>query len=513
MKRNPLTPDQFGDLSDFVRCATGLYFDASKKFILNISVNERMQVLSMEEPAMYIEILKSKSSELEELITLLSVPETYFFRDKKQFEALRDKILPHLIAQKNTLGPGRPKIKILSCGCSSGEEPYSIAIAILQTGFIYQADIEIIAFDISKKSVEKARRAEYTKNSFREEDTGFLDTYFDVKGDRFILQDRVRELVQFYQINIFDKGEMGLIFKDVDIIFFRNVYIYFTREDVQSAINIVAKKLSSEGYLFLGFSESLFEVDKRFEVEEINNAYVWRRKGKARNKVSFKEFFPQPYLGTPAIASTSLRSQSSGQSVGTDTADKKRAERKEKISAKSLPAGRHGLPPGQAGALTESHYEDALSYAMIKMYDKAEGAFKEQLKIMPGHAGSLLGLARIYADSGQDDLAISTCRRAIAIDNLLSESYFILGLVFYKRKEFREAVSNFKKAVYSDEGHFTAQFYLGQTYLEMGERGKANRQFRVTLEVIEKLGPDALSQEVSGCSGSYIMSLCIDNIR
>jgi len=166
-----LTTDQLITFCDFIREFSGLNFNDTNWLGLKISLKERMADQAIDCPEEYLTRLKTDSLEQDELVSLITVSETYFFRDKGQFEALRDKILPELVAKKSKQQPGRPSIKIVSCGCSIGAEPYSIAIVVLQSGLTSRADFEIIAFDINKKIIEQAKQATYGLYTFREKDT------------------------------------------------------------------------------------------------------------------------------------------------------------------------------------------------------------------------------------------------------------------------------------------------------------------------------------------------------
>jgi len=260
--------------------------------------------------------------------------------------------------------------------------------------------------------------------------------------------------------------------RSADVVFFRNVYIYFDRATALRAFKIVSKALVKTGYLFLGFSEWLQE-ETGFEPENVGNGFVWRHKESASHKEHSAKI-TEPPRGF--------------------------------ICAKPKKARRLKFLPGEA------HYENAIGYLQIKDLDGAEVEFKKQLEVIPGHVASLTGLAQVYADINKSELALLTANKVIEEDNLSADAYFIIGLVYFQQGKLEEAMTYFKKAVYCEATHFSAQCYVAMVYKEMKRNEEANRQFRVTIGVINSLGEEGLSQEFVGLSGNYILSICMDSM-
>jgi len=456
--------------SDFIREKTGLTFDKSNWYALKVSVGERMSAKSVDQPLEYFMQIKDDLKECEELISLLTVSETYFFRDRRQFEVLREHVLPEMIERKKKT-QGRPKIKIASCGCSLGAEPYSIAIAIDQGGF-QEADFEIIACDINKKSIEFAREAIYSDHYFREPETD-ISGYFERQGKKIFLKDSIKEKVRFYCANLMDLSASSFNLQDADIIFFRNVLIYFNEDTVIKTIQVFEKALDKNGYLFLGPFETLMRRETSFIFNEIGQALVWRLK-EASVPVKERVSLPPPNIVMDAPPPA--------------------------VFVDKVIKG------------DESHYEKAAGYFHIKRNQIAEKEFQEQLKITPDHVPSLVGLAFLYADVGDSVLALEYCQKALKVDNLIADAYFIQGLVLFQMKDFEEALKLFKKTVYCDDKHFVAQYFLALTYKEFNRPQQANHQFRVAIHAIDDLGKDGLTRELAGHCGNYILSLCLDNV-
>ena len=474
------------DFSDFIREWNGMDFDKTNAYILRVALRERMHALNIKDYPSYLDRIKLDLEERLDLTTLLSVPETYFFRDRRQFEALRDKILPEMIDRKRQQGIASPSIRILSAGCSIGAEPYSIAVAVDQSGLRSKAQIEIVAFDINKQSLEIASQGIYNKHAFREPETDFLNAYFDKKGSNFALKDTIKRMVNFYSVNLFDSMSFDKKFCEFDVVFLRNVLIYFSEEGIQKILHVFEKRMNPEGYLFLGFSESLLRRKTGFKMVEFGKAFAWKLNGAqefrkdpvVRNKLTHKEY---RFCNFEKLQESKARIASK----------ESLAQRKTKESIE--------------------HYQNALGYMKLKHLEKAEEEFQAQLNKNPKHVPSLVGLATIYSDQELDSKARETSMEALKINNLAVEPYMILGALDLKNHNYVSAENCFKKVIYCDAQHFVGHFYLGLVYKEQRKPKAANREFIAAMESIEALGEEGLTREVSGYSANYILNLCVDS--
>ena len=183
-------------ISDFLREETGISFDRDNWLGLKVAVRDRMRIHSTDDPIVYFDRLKGSTLEQEEFISLVVIPETYFYRDRRQFETLQKHVLPEIIARKRTPLVTKPKIKIVSCGCSFGAEPYSIAIALCEAGLFNKADIEIMAIDINHKAIEFAQKAIFSKWFIREPKID-ISKYFDFQGNSFILNENIKNKTMY----------------------------------------------------------------------------------------------------------------------------------------------------------------------------------------------------------------------------------------------------------------------------------------------------------------------------
>ena len=262
-------------LGDLIQERFGLTFDGVRQEILASRLQPRMRELRLESPRAYYEYLRfhpQRDTEFDRLPALVTNNETYFFRETRQFEVLVDHVLP----ARRARAPSRP-LRVLSAGCSSGEEPYSLAIALHNAGLPSAGKSwEIDACDLNPERIARAREAIYDETSLRACDPETRRQYFTAEGHRFRLKDRYRAGLRFFQSNLLapaftlDRGAY-------DVILCRNLLIYFCDSAFESLIGLFARSLVPGGYLFLGHSESLFDRTTEFVPAVVGGSVVYRK--------------------------------------------------------------------------------------------------------------------------------------------------------------------------------------------------------------------------------------------
>jgi len=260
----------------------GIRMRAGKKILVANRLRRRLVALKLASYEQYYRYLNSPEQALEEIpnfIGAISTNETYFYRGENQFAALREQVLPRLLAS-----PSRRdrRLWIWSAGSSSGEEPYTIymvaqeALRALHSG----AGVSIVATDISREMIAAARRGEYQGRSLRAIPPRHLQDYFDeLGGGRYRVQERVKEHVQFQVHNLLRDEPPG---RGFDLIFCRNVLIYFDRPTQTRLVDEkFAPALAANGYLFIGNSESLLGGSRRFKYAQLCRCPIYRLQGAA----------------------------------------------------------------------------------------------------------------------------------------------------------------------------------------------------------------------------------------
>lgn len=253
---------------------TGMTFGESKRYYIDRRVGERMAATGLRDFADYFARLRSEPAELEAVTNAFTINETYFYREEHQLRALTRSMLPEIAAGK---GPG-DRIRIWSSPCSTGEEPYSIAIWLLEQWSLVDAyNVEIIGSDIDTKALADAKAGLYGERALSRLPKDVVDLYFEPPqmGEREIIQD-LRESVLFTPVNLIDRTTMAGA-GEFEIIFCRNVLIYFDDAARRTAAEHLYSALRPGGFLCLGHTESMARIDDRFAVRRFPDAVVYQR--------------------------------------------------------------------------------------------------------------------------------------------------------------------------------------------------------------------------------------------
>lgn len=272
-----MSDDEFLLLRDCIYAHCGIYFDQDSKYILEKRLSPRLTDLNLSTFYDYYHFLKynrSKEQELMDIMDILTTNETYFFRESFQLKSFTDEIIPELI--KSKAARGNRSLRIWSAGCSTGEEPYTIAMLLSTIPELSGWKIEIIGTDISQKVLQQARRAVYGKSSFRATEESDLQRFFHLQDEGYKVNDSIREMVTISHLNLFDTNRMTMLGK-IDLIFCRNVIIYFDQAAKKRVIDSFHSVLYDGGFLLLGHSESLMNVTTRFTLRHFKNDMIYQK--------------------------------------------------------------------------------------------------------------------------------------------------------------------------------------------------------------------------------------------
>lgn len=273
--RPRLLPDEFRMLRDLIYEYAGLRFEEDAVFLFERRLGERVEALKLGAYGAYYKYLRFNSlgeAELEEAVERLTTKETYFFRQEYQLRAFRDELLPR-IAKANK---DHRRLSVWSAGCATGEEAYTIGILIHQCGLFKDWEVRVIGSDISKQCVAHARRGIYRSASFRATSAELRAKYFRDGPDGTRVIDEVKKLCHFGQLNLLEPSRAGLVGR-VDVVFCRNVLIYFDVQSRRRVIDALYERLLPGGYLLLGHSESLLNVTTAFELVHLREDLVYRK--------------------------------------------------------------------------------------------------------------------------------------------------------------------------------------------------------------------------------------------
>lgn len=278
MKESPprLDEETFRLLGDLVHDYCGITFQREMSFLLERRLRDRLAVLglhSFRDYYRYLRFDENRQRELEIAAERLTTNETYFFREKAQLRAFREDVLPALARTRAR----QRRLRVWSAGCSTGEEAYTVAILILESGLFEGWRIDVFGTDISRAALARARKGEYGRHALRETEDEDRARFFERVGEeRWRIVDRVRRIVSFGHLNLADPRTFALV-GAVDVIFCRNVIIYFSAEVKRRLIGRFFDHLAPGGYLLLGHSESLLNLSTEFELVHLEYDLVYRR--------------------------------------------------------------------------------------------------------------------------------------------------------------------------------------------------------------------------------------------
>ncbi|MBK1988792.1 methyltransferase domain-containing protein [Sphaerospermopsis aphanizomenoides BCCUSP55] len=363
----------------------------------------------------YLQILQKSKQELDELVELLVVPETWFFRDHQIYTAI-NKYLRYQRLHKSSYG----KIRLLSVPCSTGEEPYSLAMTLLDLGLLPN-QFHIDGVDISQQALSKAKKAIYSRNSFRSNDLKFQKRYFISTEQGYQLSENVKKTVTFTQANLLDANLLSNRI-NYDIIFCRNVLIYFDIPAREKALKNLHRLLKNQGLLLVGASETGELANLGLEIIRLHGVFVGQkqRENPATNK--------NP-KNPPANSSEYVIS-----------------------------------PPQVLGDSYQIHQPQTPTIP-------EKGRIIQQL---PTIQKSQLDSIRNLADQGKLKAAISQCQNYIYQNSTSAEAYLLLGEIYQAQGVELAAEECFQKAVYLDPKNSQALIHLALLKEQQGDREKAN---------------------------------------
>ncbi len=269
---NPVLPDiVFKQIRDFIYEKCGIYISDAKKYLVEKKLITRLQQKNLNTFEDYLSVLKysSNGDELSKLYDAITTNETYFFREPQQLAVCVDMVIPQVIELKKSRD-----IRIWSAACSTGEEAYTLVMMLLEKKGCTR--IDIVGSDISNEVLESAKKAVYGSYSMRNVTEPFLKKYFRSNGWTHELDASVKSLVRFMNINLMDPGKMRTL-QAMDVIFCRNVLIYFDDKAKQRAVSLLYDSLRPGGFLFIGSSESLHNVTRAFKPVIFNKVVAYQR--------------------------------------------------------------------------------------------------------------------------------------------------------------------------------------------------------------------------------------------
>jgi len=451
---SPLTADEFKLFRDLLAETSGLHFDEPRTRFLELALLERLEHRGYESYREYYHFLKFHPEgrlELRELFDLVTIGETYFFRNKPQFDVLMRSVLPDLLRRKS--GSTDRCIRVWSAGCSGGDEAYSIAIAFKETvPFRGEFRISILGTDINRKGLACAREAVYGEKSIGSLPREYIDRYFKVRDATYVLNADLKDSARFEYHNLARDPFIHEGMQNIDILFCRNVTIYFDPETTRQVIGNFYNCLAPEGYLFLGHTETLWQIPHRFERIDFPQTFIYRK-----GTGSASEDMAIPFMAVPSVDG------------------EMRVFPGETVPRKAVSIRKGG--PGPREKSEPSHRTPKPA----ALHGKGEAAIARDQNIRAS-----LDRATALANEAKYGDAADLLSAIVGEDNLNAEAYHLLGVLCYKNGDLAEAVIHFRKAIYVSPESVLAYFNLGNINLCQRRWSEAARQFRNAIRILEK---------------------------
>jgi len=270
-----MTEEEFRLLRDHIHRHCGIWFREDLRYLLERRLAPRLQAHGLESYGHYHRFLRFDPrglGEIDEATDLLTTNETYFHREPRQLRAFSLEILPALA----TARAAERRLRILSAGCSTGEEPYTIAILLKASGLFEGWEVEVIGLDISRRCLAVARAAAYGEHAFRSAEGEEMRRWFHLRDGKWVVDEAIRRLVRFGPGNLLDDRGLASV-GPVDAVFCRNVMIYFDQQARRQALRRLHERLRHGGWLLLGHSESLLSLSADFELVHLRDDLVYRK--------------------------------------------------------------------------------------------------------------------------------------------------------------------------------------------------------------------------------------------
>ncbi len=476
-------------LSRFVARHIGLNFTPERGADLRRGIAGAAREAGFDEPEAYISWLFSSDlteAQLGLLAANLTVGETYFFRDRQAFQALELEVLPALV--KTARAEGRPRLRLWSAACCTGEEAYSLAIAARRALPDWRDwKIEISGSDISPRFVRKAQRGVFGAWSFRDTAPEFRQRYFTALGDgRWEISPEIRAMVRFFSLNLagdFLNAATREI-QSADVIFCRNALIYFTAEHAAGTVRQLAACLREGGWLVVGPNELSHAAEAGLSPVHFPGAILHRKQSRSTRAET-----PWRPAGDAAMRGIGGAEPRDGFAETTPFAPRPRREESQQPLAAERAGMKEETRNGQIPAApAETRDDDAEEHG-------------------PAEAAALLSTARSLADEGRLAEALVACDRLLECRKLDAPSHYLKAVIFEELGESEKAAAAFRNAVFLEPDFVLAHFGLGNLMRRAGRAAEANRCFEAALVLARRLKPDDVMSEAEGLTAGRMAEM------
>ena len=456
-----LSPADFALMRDYLRQTAGLEFDEGRKSGLSAVVNDRLSAAEQPDVESYLAVLQGSdgAAERQRLLDAVTIRETHFHRSKPQIDALRGVVLPEVLTR--AAQSGRP-VTVWSAGCATGEEPYTLAMLMLEaaSGLAESTraklpDMRVVGTDVSSTALHLARSATYSGRTIALADPAAVLRWLRKERDgSYTVRDQVRSMVEFAHHNLVT-DELPFARDSIDLVVCRHVTIYFGRETTRALVHRFHSVLHPGGWLLLGPAESLFQVTDEFALESVGEAFAYRSLAGPAKDAAVPSSVPRPRGARPARPTT-------GPAAG---------QRAQRQSSGTMPA--RDVP----AQLTAAGTNDLLA-------------------------------ARTAFETGDYAGAERGARLALAAAPVDADAYLLLGHAKLNQGDAASAVESLQRAVFLDPRAGHAHFLMAVALSSAGRPGQAAVAYRAAAETLPDVDRDTVRRMLEGRQPEELVQLC-----
>jgi chemotaxis protein methyltransferase CheR len=503
------TIDDVGRFRASIARHLGLHHDDARHAFLAELLQRRADANAVSAAA-YLERIDGITGFRDELRALtkeLTVCETYFFRHQEQLRAFDEVALPDRLAARAS----SRTLRLLSAGCASGEEAYSLAIFLRERNLGPDWTVSVRAVDVNAAALERAVRGRYTTWSMRETPPDVQRRWFVTDGREFVLDRSLRAVVTFDERNLADAVSDLWPAQTYDVIFCRNVIMYFTPDEAQALVARMAAALAPGGYLFLGHAENLRGLSNDFHLCHTHGTFYYQHKnGRARDHLQVTGSVPLEPVETtpPPLPSQMTAGGTAWVDVVRDAAERIKALVDKPVVSDGF--GDEGPGDERRPASTPARPSLGIALELLKRerFNEALALLDASPAESSGDADTLLLRAVLLTHSGQIAAAESVCARLLALDELSSGAHYVLAQCRDAAGDRKGAQENDQAATYLDPTFAMPRLHLGLLARRLGDRTAAQRELAQAARLLQREDASRLLLFGGGFTRESLMALC-----
>jgi chemotaxis protein methyltransferase CheR len=482
----------------------GLYYEDAKLDYLAQVLRRRANTSASAAASDYVARIHSGEAsrvELAALVEELTVTETYFFRNPDNFRALSERVLPACTHSRG----GQRRLRILSAGCASGEEPYTLALLLRESLPDWQSwDLEITGIDVNPVMLSRAAQARYSTWSLRATPDDVRERHFKSVGREFELDPQVRKMVTFEERNLVDEAPSFWQPEYFDVVFCRNVMMYFLPDVTRRVVSRFSRSLRPEGFLFLGHAETLRSVSNDFHLCHTHDTFYYQRRG---------ELVSSEMLGSSTSRLPEIHYDVASSGVSWVHAIQNSSDRIAALAAAApeMTTPRPLLEQRQVRSARDLQW--VFEAIRQERYTDALGRLLELPEELAGAADVLLIHAILLVNTGQLAASELVCARLLALDELNAGAHYVMALCREHAGEVSAAIEHDRTAMYLDAAFAMPHLHLGLLAKRTGDVVTACSELSHALRLLAGEDSARLLLFGGGFSRDALLGLCSQELR